>query len=87
MTTAAIREKLFDYIRIADDKKLKAIYMILEDDISEKTEWWNDNVFTKELDTEFQAWKNGKDKAYSLAEIDTSIEKLKQKRKAKWALQ
>jgi hypothetical protein len=36
MTTAAIREKLFDYIRIADDKKLKAIYMILEDDISEK---------------------------------------------------
>ena len=83
MTTAAIREKLFDYIRIADDKKLKAIYMILEDDISEKTEWWNDNVFTKELDKDFQAWKSGKDKAYSLAEVDTSIEKLKQKRKAK----
>jgi len=24
---------------VADDKKIKAIYMMLEDDISEKAEW------------------------------------------------
>ncbi len=33
MTTSAIREKLYDYIRVADDKKIKAIYMMLEDEI------------------------------------------------------
>lgn len=35
MTTTAIRSKLFDYIRLADDKKLKAIFTILENEFSE----------------------------------------------------
>ena len=35
MTTLAIRQKLSDYLQIADDKKIKAIYTILEDDINE----------------------------------------------------
>ncbi len=83
MTTAAIREKLYDYIRIADERKLKAIYCMLEDEITERTEWWKDKVFTKELDKEFSAWKNGRNKAFSLSEIDLSIEAIKQKRKAK----
>ena len=48
MTTTAIREKLQDYIKVADDKKIKAIYTILEDEITTETEWWNDNVFVKE---------------------------------------
>ena len=33
MTTIAIREKLQDYIRVADDKKVKAIYTMGEDEI------------------------------------------------------
>jgi|JI9StandDraft_1071089.scaffolds.fasta_scaffold81540_3 hypothetical protein len=33
MTTVAIRKKLADYIKIADDKKIKAMYALLEDDI------------------------------------------------------
>ena len=33
MTTAAIRAKLADYIQIADEKKLKAIYVMVEDEI------------------------------------------------------
>jgi hypothetical protein len=36
MTTAAIRDRLYDYIKVADDKKIKAIYMMLEDDITAK---------------------------------------------------
>lgn len=33
MTTVTIRKKLLDYIKIADDKKLKAIYTLVEDDM------------------------------------------------------
>ena len=33
MTTATIRKKLHDYINIADDKKVKAIYTIVEDEM------------------------------------------------------
>ena len=35
MTAIAIRKKLADYIQIADDRKIKAIYTLLEDDIEQ----------------------------------------------------
>jgi hypothetical protein len=47
MNTAAIRDKLYDYIRVADDKKIKAIYMMLEDEIAEETEWRNNAAFVE----------------------------------------
>jgi len=83
MTTTAIREKLYDYIRVADDKKLKAIYVMLEDEITEHIAWWKDKTFTDELDKEFAAWKSGKEKAFSLPEVEESIAKPKKARKAK----
>jgi hypothetical protein len=83
MTTAAIREKLYDYLRIADDKKLKAIYWMLEEEISAETKWWKDNVFATELNKDFADWKSGDQKAFSPADIDKSIETLKKKRKSK----
>ena len=33
MTIVAIRKKLSDYLQIADDKKVKAMYALLEEDI------------------------------------------------------
>lgn len=83
MTMAAVREKLYDYIRVADDKKVKAIYMMLEDEITMEVEWWKDNAFVKELDKRYEAWESGKEKGYTLAEIDASIEQLKKKQAAK----
>lgn len=83
MTTATIREKLYDFIRIAEDEKVKAIYVMLEDTIREDLEWWKDKAFTNELDARYGNYKSGKEKAYSLKEIEESIEELKQKRKAK----
>ena len=53
----------------------------MENKILKNSEWWNDNVFTKELDIRYKAWKNGKEKAFTLNEIDDSIEQLKQNRK------
>lgn len=35
---AAIRHKLYDYIRVADDKRLHAIYNLLETEIEQATE-------------------------------------------------
>ena len=83
MTTAAVREKLYDYIRVADDKKVKAIYMMLEDEIVHEVAWWEDNAFTKELDKRYAAWSGGKEKGYTMAEIDASIEQQKRKRSVK----
>lgn len=34
MTTTAIREKLVNYLKVADDKKVKAIYAMVEDEIT-----------------------------------------------------
>lgn len=83
MTATTIRQKLYDYIRIAEDKKLKAIYTMLEDEITGQLEWWKDNVFTAELDRNYAAWDSGKEKGYTLKEVDNSIAKLKKRRTAK----
>jgi len=45
MTTAAIRHKLYDYIRVAEDKKVKAIYTMLAGEIEEDYDYWNDKKF------------------------------------------
>jgi len=73
MTAAAIRDRLYDYIRVADDKKIKAIYMMLEDEIAEETEWWNNAAFVAELEKEYAAWESGKDKGYSFADVKAEI--------------
>lgn len=83
MNTASIREKLYDYIRVADDKKVKAIFTMLEDDITEKAEWWKDNAVVLELQKRFDAWDSGKEKGATLDEIDEDIARLKKKRAVK----
>ncbi|MEO6845347.1 MAG: hypothetical protein ABI184_09245, partial [Ginsengibacter sp.] len=83
MTTSLIREKLYDFIKVADDKKVKAIYMMLEDEITEKTEWWKDKVFMKELDNRYRAWETGKEKGYTLDEVNALFEVAGKKRNKK----
>ncbi len=73
MNAGVIRGRLYDYIRVADDKKIKAIYMMLEDDIAEETEWWNIPSLVSELEKGYEAWDSGKDKGYSLADIKVEI--------------
>jgi hypothetical protein len=80
MNAADIRDKLYDYIKVADDKKIKAIYMMLEDDIAEETEWWKNPAFVSDLEKEYEAWNSGKDKGYSLTEIKAEIASRKAKK-------
>ena len=49
MTTTAIRKKLVDYLQTADNKKVRAIYTMVENDIEEANDW--DEDFLKELIT------------------------------------
>lgn len=77
MTITAIRTRLYDYIRIADSKKLHALYNLLENDIEVKTEWWKDEQFLDELDRRDQALESGEDKGVTLEEMMASIDKLR----------
>lgn len=79
-TALKIRHKLYDFIRVADDKKLYAIYHLLENEIENTQEWWKDKAFTADLDNRFQALENGADKGYTVDELETSVSKLRKKK-------
>lgn len=83
MSNTAIRNKLYDYIRVADDKKLNAIYHLLEQEIEQTNEWWKDKQFTKELDNRYQALENSSDKGVTVEQLEQSISKLRIKRYGK----
>jgi len=80
---SAIRNKLYDYIRVADDKKLFAIYHLLEDEIEKTQEWWKDKAFIAELDRRYNALENGTDKGVSVSDLEANLNKLRKKRYGK----
>lgn len=73
MTTVAIRKKLADYLKIADDKKIKAMYALLEDDIEQELEY--SPALKKQLDDAVSYYKKG-GKMISAAEAEKEIKKL-----------
>ena len=83
MKTTELRDKLSDYIRIADDDKIKAMYVLFQNEINTELAWWQNNDFIKELDAEYNKWKSGKAKGYSLDEVRDSIDQMRHKRTAK----
>ena len=83
MTLSALRNKLYEYIRVADDKKLKAIYNLLEDDIEATNEWWKDKQLVAEMDARYDALVSGKDKGVSKEELLSTVAKARQKKYGK----
>ena len=57
MDTAAIRQQLHNYLESADDKKLHAIYTMVEDDIKEPAEYTKE--FKAALDQRVNYYLNG----------------------------
>ena len=66
MDTEIIRQKIFDYVKVAGDEKLEAIYTIIKDDGSEPYEWWNDEELIAELDRRSADLKSGNDPGFTL---------------------
>ena len=58
MTTVAIRKKLVEYMKVADDKKIKAMYALLEDDI-EQDGHISIEQYNKEIDEAMEEIKRG----------------------------
>ena len=66
MTTSTIRQKLYDYIRDAEDSKVKDIYtMLIKDAEDEEYDRWNDEEFVAEMVKRSEDYKSGKDPGIS----------------------
>ena len=77
MTITAIREKLQDYIKTADDKKIKAIFTLVENDIQKEVEWWGNKEFVKELNERAKRYEDGLDKGFTFEEVKEELIKRK----------
>ena len=82
-TAASLRDRLYDYIRVADDKKLYAIYSLLENEIAVTREWWKDKQFVAELDSRYEAIEKGTDKGFTVSQLEASISKLRKNKYGK----
>jgi len=80
MTTITIRERLYNYIREADDDKIKNIYDLFEDQMTPAVDWSEDEEFVAELNERVRRWEEGIDKGISINEVKASLEKLKKER-------
>jgi hypothetical protein len=81
MRTAIIRQKLHQFIETAEEKKVKAIYALLEDDIVQD-EWEYTDEFKADLDRRFAYYKSG-GKMVSARDANKQINELLKKGKKK----
>ena len=79
MNSASIRQQLHNYLEVADDKKLNAIYTMVEDEIKETIVEYTPE-FKAELDKRVDYYLNG-GKMISPAEINKRLQALRKKRK------
>ncbi len=79
MTTKLIREKLVDYLQVANNKKVKAIYTMVEDEINTAANDW-DESFVKELEARSKSFTDGTAETYSWEETKkAATERIKSK--------
>ncbi len=59
MKTVELKQKLHEYIDSAEEKKLKAIYTMVEDEIEPPYNYLSDEDFIKELHERISELENG----------------------------
>jgi hypothetical protein len=73
MTTSAIRKKLINFIADADEKKIKGMYMLFEEEIEKEQAFKLTNEDLAILDAEREKHVKGKSKSYSLIQAKQII--------------
>jgi len=73
MTTTAIRKKLITYIADADDKKVKGMYLLFEEEIEKEKAFTLTEEHLKILEEEREKHLSGKSKSYSPQEAKEII--------------
>jgi len=73
MTTAAIRKKLITYIAEADEKKIKGMYLLFEEEIERIQPFTLTDEHIKILEQEREKHLNGESKSYSWQEAKEII--------------
>lgn len=75
MDTSTIRRHLHNYLEVADDKKIKALYTIIENDIKENDFVYSDEL-KAELDKRYAEYANGPAEMNTASDSKKRIEKL-----------
>lgn len=75
MDTVSLRQKLHNYLEVADDKRVKAIYSIMANDIEEAVLLYDEKMQT-ELDGRYNSFKKGKASVVSAGESKKRIQKI-----------
>ena len=73
MTTSAIRKKLINFIADADDKKIKGMYMLFEEEIEKEEVFTLTDEHMAILDAEREKHVSGKSKSYSWSQAKQII--------------
>lgn len=83
MNSIEIKEKLHQYIETAQDKKLKAIYTMVENEIEAPFNPWNDPAFVSQIERREQTYLSGGAKTYSWEEVQKRAKHALQKARNK----
>jgi len=81
MSINVLRRKLQNYLEVADDKKIKALYAIMEGEIEKSSEEYSDE-FKEELDRRYAYYKSG-GKMVGAAEVNKQIKEIIKKGRKK----
>jgi hypothetical protein len=74
MSTIEIRNQLHQYIDLANDKKVKAIYIMLGNEIW-PDDMWDDDSFIEEMERRVNEIESGAIKPYSWQEVQARAAK------------
>jgi hypothetical protein len=75
MNTAAIRQELHNCLEVAEDKKVKAIYTMMQESIKESDVDYS-KEFKAELDARNEMYKDGFAKMISAKESKSRLQKI-----------
>jgi hypothetical protein len=75
MNTTAIREELHNYLEVAEDKKVKAIYTMMQESIKESAINYS-KEFKAELDSRFDTYKDGSAKMINAKASKSRLQKI-----------